>query len=166
MSSHYYTSYATRGKNSNDPRYLRIVLYTPTIILKPIKTTEKQVSTSFHPKFPLITDISKKIKQIKKSKPLTMTLMNNKPPQLHDIHESSNNLNSLINKINNEIEDSEKAYSLNVHQYILYIIAGIVGFIIIHIILKNLKKYCTKDEPRHLIVEYHPRKIVPRNCMI
>lgn len=49
------------------------------------------------------------------SKPLTMTIMNNKPPQLHDIHESSNNLNSLINKIGKEIEDSEKTYNLNVH---------------------------------------------------
>lgn len=39
----------------------------------------------------------------------------------------------------------------------------IVGFILIHIILKNLKNYCTKDKPWHLTVEYQPRKTVPRN---
>jgi len=146
------------------------VVYTPTIILRPTTTTEKQVSTSFHPNFPLInlTDISEKIKQIKNSKPLPMTLMKNKPPpQLHDIHESSNNLDSILNEIDKEIEDNEKTDSLYIHQYVLYIIAGIVGYIIIHIILKNLKYYCIKDKPRHLTVEYQPRKTIPRNnCMI
>lgn len=57
--------------------------------------------------------------------------MNDKPPKLHDIQESSDNLNSLINEINKEIEDDEKTYSLYIHQYVLYIIAGIVGYIII-----------------------------------
>lgn len=143
------------------------ILYTPTIILIPTKITEKQVSTSFHPSFPLIniTDIKKKIDQIKHSKPLTITNTNYKLPQLHDMYQSSNNLDSLINEIDKEIEDGEKTYSLYFHQYVLYILAGVVGYIIIHIILKNLKNYCTKDKPQQITV-YRSRKTLPRNHII
>lgn len=81
------------------------------------------------------------------------------------MYQSSNNLDSLINEIDKEIEDGEKTYSLYFHQYVLYILAGVVGYIIIHIILKNLKNYCTKDKPQQITV-YRSRKTLPRNHII
>lgn len=57
---------------------INCILYTPITTLKPTRTTEKHISTSFHPNFPLlnITEVSRKIRKIEDSNLFPIKLTN------------------------------------------------------------------------------------------
>lgn len=142
------------------------ILYTPTTVLKPTKTTEKQISLSFHPNFPLInvTDINIKIKKIEDSKLQPITLFNYTVPQLHDLHKSSGNLDSIINDIDKELENNKITNNIYLHQYGLYLISGLVGYMVLHILIQRVRECCSGENG--IIVEYRNRPSITRECAV
>lgn len=118
---------------------------TTTIILKPnncINNTSYNID--FIPQFHLpniSTNILNKLNKIQNTSIKTVNLkaIDN---QLTEMVKTSKSLESTINLIEMEEDSIEKEKNITNHIYLLYIVGIIVGYIIIHIILKYIKNKC------------------------
>jgi len=118
---------------------------TPTTILKPNNCyTNMTTNIDFVPQFQ-ITNVSSslinKINKIQNPK-IVIPVLKSIDNQLSDISKSSNSLDSVVNMIEIQEENIEKETNLNNHNYSLYAVMIIVGYIVIHIIIRYIKNKC------------------------
>jgi len=98
----------------------------------------------FVPQFHLTnvsTNLINKINKIQEP-PITIPVLKTIGNQLSDISKSSNSLDSVINMLEIQEESLRKETYLTTHNYSLYAVIIIVGYIVIHIIIKYIKNKC------------------------
>jgi len=114
-------------------------VYTPSTILTPLKETNRTVLTDYYPEFNLVNldQITNKIKIIQSSN-IPFNLSKLQMPNLRNLKESTNKLDYIVTEIEKENENNNTISNNVIHQYGIYICALILGYIIIHIMIKKL----------------------------
>lgn len=133
---------------------------TPTTILKPNNCyTNMTTNIDFVPQFQITNVSTSLINKINKIQEPTITIPVFKTidNQLSDISKSSNSLDSVINMIEIQEENIKKETNLTNHNYSLYALIIIVGYIVIHIVIKYIKNKC-----RMYFLETTPTQMIQR----
>lgn len=130
-------------------------LYTPTVILKSSGEEIKNINitVNINPDISLlnVSELGLKIDKIKNSK-TNLKKINFQIPELKNVHQSSQKLDEIVNDIDKELENVVANNYQNLHIYGLYLIGGIVGYLVIHTIITKIKMYCRRErEPRKMV---------------
>jgi len=130
-------------------------LYTPTVVLKSSGEKIKNVNilVNINPDIFLlkISVLGIQIDKIINSK-TNFKKANYQIPKLKKLHQSSQKLDEILSDIDKELENASTNNYQNLHVYGLYLIGGVVGYLVIHTIITKTKLYCIEErEPRILL---------------
>jgi hypothetical protein len=137
-------------------------LYTPTTILRASEDKIKNINMSVNisPDISLlnISELNLKINKIKNSK-IHLKNLHFQIPELKNLHQSSQKLDDIIRDIDKESEDTEYSNYQNWHIYGLYLVGGIVGYLVVHKISSKIRLYCRGEKKPENIVRARGRVI-------
>lgn len=143
-------------------------LYTPTVILRSSAEETKNISTSvnIYPDLSLlnISELTLRIDKIKNSN-INLKKINYKIPELINLHQSSRKLDDIINDIDTELENITTEQYQNIHAYGLYLVGGIMGYLIIHWMITKLKLYCRGEQETRVILRTKNRLVQKENLV-
>lgn len=132
-------------------------LYTPTVILKSSREEIKNIniSVNINPEISLldVSELGLKIDKIKNSK-TNLKKINFQMPELKNLHQSAQKLDDILDDIDKELENVITNNYQDLHIYRLYLIGGIVGYLVMHTIISKIKLYCRGErerEPREMV---------------
>jgi len=125
------------------------------------------ISVNINPDISLlnVSELGLKIDKIKNSK-TNLKKLNFQMPELKNLHQSAQKLDEIINDIDKELENVVSNNYQNLQIYGLYLIRGIVGYLVIHTIITKIKLYCRRGgESREMVTKTRGRGLHRNNII-